>query len=94
MNSGNGMFGSGLGPEFPTWACAANRIQTDSKIVRPTRTEMVDTEGRPIHAHGGSFLAPGQGGSPHKRWWWYGESAKNNPLNGILHTFIYEEDNE
>ena len=79
--------GGSRGPEFPSWACTADRIQHASKIVRPTNTNLLDTEGRPIHAHGGSFVAPGQGGAPHKRWWWYGESAKNNPLNAGVNAY-------
>ena len=87
LSSGNGMFGSGRGPEFPSWACSSGRMQKTSKVLRPTNVNMMDTEGRPIHAHGGGFVAPGQGGGPNKRWWWYGESAKNNPLNAGVNAY-------
>lgn len=64
--------------EFPSWACAPERVQKASKVIRTKNVNMKDTDGRPIHAHGGGFLAPLQGGGPHKRWWWYGETAKGN----------------
>lgn len=38
---------------------------------------MLDDRGLRIHAHGGGFLAPWQAGGFHDKWWWYGESAKN-----------------
>lgn len=87
---GKGGKGGGMSKqsgEFPSWACTSNRIQKTSKIVRPTNVNLLDTEGRPIHAHGGGFVAPGQGGAPNHRWWWYGESAKNNPLNAGVNAY-------
>ena len=51
------------------------------KIIRTKNTNMKDLDGKPIHAHGGGFLAPLQGGGGHKRWWWCGESAKGKPQN-------------
>ena len=42
--------------------------------------EWLDTEGKPIHAHGGSILAVGH------TYYWYGENKeKTNGLNGIWH---------
>jgi hypothetical protein len=67
-----------VAPEFPTWACTEDRIQKESRIIRPTDTNLLDIDGKPIHAHGGGFLAPHQGGANHKRWWWYGETSKGN----------------
>lgn len=84
---GGGGEGGSRGAEFPTWACAPGRIQQASKIVRPINTALKDTEGRPIHAHGGGFLAPGQGGGAHKRWWWYGESAKAQPHSAGVNAY-------
>jgi hypothetical protein len=78
---------AGNGPGFPTWACTEDRIQKSSKIIRPTNTELLDVDGKPIHAHGGGFLAPGQGGGNHKRWWWYGETNKANPKTAGINAY-------
>lgn len=79
--------GGTVAPDFPTWACTDDRIQKTSKIIRPTNTEMLDIDNKPIHAHGGGFLAPGQGGGSHKRWWWYGETNKANPKTAGVNAY-------
>ena len=73
--------------DFPRWACTPERIQKSSKVIRTKNTNMKDLDGKPIHAHGGGFLAPLQGGGGHKRWWWYGESAKGKPQNAGVNAY-------
>lgn len=84
---GSGSTPASVSPGFPTWACTEDRIQKSSKIIRPTNTELLDVDGKPIHAHGGGFLAPGQGGGSNKRWWWYGETNKGNPKNAGVNAY-------
>jgi len=85
--SGKGHNPATSAPEFPKWACSEDRIQKESRIIRPTDTNLLDIDGKPIHAHGGGFLAPHQGGGSNKRWWWYGETSKGNPKGAGVNAY-------
>ena len=47
------------------------------RVIRPGE-DIYDDRGERVHAHGGGFLLPHQAGGAHDRWWWYGESAKED----------------
>lgn len=49
--------------------CDPQRAQKGSELIQTANVEMTDVEGKPIHAHGGSFLEPDQAGGKNKKWW-------------------------